>query len=207
MKNKTSVKASNKDIIAITSAAFEDVWFGGDNEDSYTKFSVRVKAANNSKNPEVQELARKINEIKDTKELNSVMRSPAGLKTLLSIKSVSDLGAYCEILNFQMSELEELLSSAKTPVTHFSKSGIVTAFGVWTQNLLESEKNGEAISESQKSIASKAVASMVKLEAFRMGRKISFRVWNSVVTERKRGRRSTREINESFDFADTKFKK
>ena len=201
MKNKTSTPASSKDIVAITSAAIEDVWFGEENEDSYTKFSVRVRAANESKNPDVQELTRKINGMKDSKELNAVMRSPAGLKTLLGVHSVSDLGAYCEILNFQMSELEELLNNAKTPVTHFSNSGIVTAFGVWTQNLLEAEKNGEVIPESLKAIAEKAVSEMSKLEAFRMGRKISFRVWNNVVTERKRGRRSTKEINESFDFS------
>lgn len=202
MKNKSAVQASNKDIVAITSAAIEDVWFGEENEDSYTKFSVRVRAANESQNPDVQELTRKINGMKDVRELNAVMRSPAGLKTLLSVHSVSDLGAYCEILNFQMSELEELLNNPKTSVTHFSNSGIVTAFGVWTQNLLESEKNGEVISEGLKAIADKAVSEMAKLEAFRMGRKISFRVWNNVVTERKRGRRSTREINESFDFSD-----
>lgn len=192
--------ASNKDVVAALSSAFEDVLFSDESAKDFRRFDSRLKSASKNRNSETDGFVNRINQMHEAKEMNSLLQSPSGLKSIIAIKDISEFRTYCEILDFQMDELDSILNACKSPTVGISKYSTVLALGLWVQNILESEKEGKTIESDKKSMIKKSIDEMGKMESFRTGRKMAHGLWNNVVASHKRGRRSTVETEQSFDF-------
>lgn len=198
-KSKTSSvsKVSQKDLVAMTSSAIEDVWFGIMGDD-FKKFGSRMEDAQKVDDTEVKALLSKIERKYGAKEVNAIIKSPAGLRTLLDIETPAELAAYCQLINLTKTELEGLLSNEEIPASHFSNMALVAAIGVWSQSVREQIAKGLAVNSEMKETAEMAFSALGASESFITGRNLAKRIWNGIILEKKKGRRADNYMDQYF---------
>ena len=131
------------------------------------------------------------------RNVKTLVRSPAGMRLLVSVSSQIELRAYCRLLAFGQAELD-ILTNGDVPANSFRNLPLLSAAGVWAQTTRQEQENNTA-SAADIALADAIFAALGATDSFKFGRNLARRIWDgSASLVAGRGRRSKGHMDSLF---------
>ena len=131
------------------------------------------------------------------RNVKTLVRSPAGMRLLVSVSSQIELRAYCRLLAFGQAELDAL-TKGDVPANSFRNLPLLSAAGVWAQTTRQEQENNTA-SSADIALADAIFAALGEMDSFKFGRNMARRIWDGSASQvASRGRRSKGHMDSLF---------